>query len=40
MQRQRQAAAATGFGRGDGDDDVAMDRLIGGVADQIKIGLK
>ena len=33
IQRQRQAAAATGFGRGDGDDDVAMDRLIGGVAD-------
>jgi len=33
IQRQRQAAAANGFGRGDGDDDVAMDRLIGGVAD-------
>ncbi len=33
MQRQRQAAAANGFGRGDGDDDVAMDRLIGDVAD-------
>ncbi len=33
MQRQRQAAAANGFGRGDGDDVVAMDRLIGDVAD-------
>ncbi|KAK1738448.1 SAYSvFN domain-containing protein [Skeletonema marinoi] len=33
MQRQRQAAAANGFGRGNGDDEVAMDHLIGEVAD-------
>jgi len=33
MQRQRQAAAANGFGRGNGDDEVALDRLIGEVAD-------
>ncbi|KAL7492086.1 hypothetical protein ACHAWT_001705 [Skeletonema menzelii] len=31
MQRQRQAAAANGFGRG--DDAVAMDRLIGDIAE-------
>lgn len=33
MQRQRQAAAANGFGRGDGDDIVAIDLLIGDIAD-------